>query len=240
MRPISCWAIVVAAGKGRRLSSAKPKQFLDLAGRPLVTHALDVLDSHPGIEGIVLAVPRGYVGWTRREIVAAGDWAKPIMTIAGGPERADTVRLALAVLPDTVRHVMIHDGVRPLLDRALLDRLLASLERHGAVVPVVPSVDTLKEVSPAGMVVRTLDRGTIMAVQTPQAFQREVIDRAFRKAGKAASRFTDCSGIVERFGGSVAVVEGSRDNLKVTTQEDLLVAERLIRMGRGRPGRRGA
>jgi 2-C-methyl-D-erythritol 4-phosphate cytidylyltransferase len=228
MSTISCWVVLVAGGRGRRLSGPVPKQFLPLAGKPVVAHALDVMISHPAVRGIVLVVPHGYVAYTRREVVGGRGGSKPVMTIAGGRERADSVRSALAVLPAQARHVMIHDGVRPLVDGALIDRLVHSLESHDAVVPVVPSVDTLKEVSSSGWVVRTLDRRRIMAVQTPQAFRREVIERAFRRAGPRASSFTDCSGIVERFGGAVATVAGDRENLKVTTREDLLVAERFL------------
>ena len=225
---MNVWTIIVAAGQGRRFATALPKQFLDLAGQPLLVHSMSVLLGHGAVEGAIVALPRGFVRFMNEEILPVARFEKPVKLIVGGQERADSVRRALAVLPARVSHVMIHDGVRPLIDDALLDRLLEGVLRYGAVIPGIPVVDTLKEISTNRRVIRTLDRSRIVAIQTPQVFRRELIENAYRKAGRWASRYTDCAGIVEHFGQTVHVVSGDRDNLKVTTPRDLFWASQLM------------
>ena len=222
------WAIVVAAGRGLRMGSAVPKQFVDVAGRPLVAHTLDALLAHPGIDGAVLAIPRGARALVTTSVLRRLITAKPVKLATGGATRAESVMKALAQVPARAGTVLVHDGARPRVSLALVDRLLAAVARHGAAIPGVPAVDTLKERTPSGFVKRTLARESIVCVQTPQAFARDVLERAFREAGARMAEATDCSGLVERTGVRVAIVPGERDNVKVTEPQDLVLLEGFL------------
>ena len=222
------WAVVVAAGKGVRMGQPVPKQFLDVAGRPLVAHTLDALLAHPRIEGAVVAIPRGERQRVEVEVLARLASNKPVKLVSGGACRAESVKRGLAALPSRATVVLVHDGARPLVTRALVDRLLAAVALHGAAIPALPATDTLKLTSRDGFVVRTLDRAEIVCVQTPQAFTRAVLEAAFASAGDELASATDCSGLVERSGAPVAIVAGERENVKVTDPTDLAhVASRL-------------
>lgn len=222
------WAIVVAAGQGMRMGSALPKQFIDVAGRPLVAHTLDALLAHPQVSGAVMAIPRGARPLVTRTVVARLRSKKPVRLVTGGASRAESVLKALEKLPAQAFTVLVHDGARPLVGLALVDRLLAAVALHGAAIPAMPSVDTLKERTTSGFVKKTLERAKIVCVQTPQAFTRAVLERAFHEAGATMAQATDCSGLVERTGARVAIVPGERDNVKVTEPADLAhVASRL-------------
>lgn len=224
----SVWAIVVAAGSGTRMGASRPKQFLDLAGRPLVAHALEALLAHPEVAGAVLAIPRGWHDFVRRRVLAGG----AVRLVTGGATRAESVRRALAGLPAQAGRVLVHDGARPLVAADLVDRLLAALARGPAAIPGLPATDTLKEVTPTGRVRRTLDRRTIVAVQTPQAFRRDVLEAAYSVSPARLARSTDCASLVEAAGHRVIVVPGARENLKVTTTTDLALAEALLSLSR--------
>lgn len=226
-RKTSTWAVVVAAGRGARMGSATPKQFLPLLGRPLLAHTLDALLSHPAVDGAVVAIPHGWRDRVVGEVLPHLTAGKPVRLVSGGPSRAESVRRALARVPRSVPVVLVHDGARPRIVSALIDRLLAAVALHGAAIPALPATDTLKERTPAGFVKRTLDRARIVCVQTPQAFRRDVIDRAYARA-RAVERITDCSGLVERSGGKVAIVAGERENLKVTEPMDLAIVASLL------------
>lgn len=224
----STWALVVAAGRGLRMGQPTPKQFLEVAGRPLVAHTLDALLAHPEVEGAVMAIPRGAKAMVETCVLARLASGKPVRLVTGGDSRASSVAKGLAGLPARASVVLVHDGARPLVARALLDRLLAAVAEHGAAIPALPATDTLKERTRDGFVRRTLARDLVVAVQTPQAFRRAVLQRAFDLAGDALDSATDCSGLVERTGVRVALVPGERDNVKVTDPADLaLVVSRL-------------
>lgn len=225
---MSVWAVVVAAGKGVRMGGATPKQFVEVAGRPLVAHTLDALLAHASVEGAVVAVPRGAKKFVEQQVLARLASSKPVKLVSGGDSRAASVKRALAALPARADTVLVHDGARPLVARALVDRLLAAVARHRAAIPALPATETLKEVAPDGTVVRTLPRERIVCVQTPQAFARDLIERAFAVDDAALARATDCASLVEAAGAPVATVPGERDNLKVTEPADLaFVASRL-------------
>lgn len=224
----STWALVVAAGKGLRMGGDLPKQFMDVAGRPLVAHTLDALLAHPAVDGAVMAIPRGARVLVTRSVLGRLASAKPVRLVTGGASRAESVARALAKLPAAAATVLVHDGARPLVKREMLDRLLDAVARHGAAIPAVPAVDTLKQKTARGFVKKTLDRDEIVCVQTPQAFRRAVLERAFHEAGAALAGATDCSGLVERTGAPVAIVAGERDNVKVTEPADFAhVASKL-------------
>jgi 2-C-methyl-D-erythritol 4-phosphate cytidylyltransferase len=218
------WALLVAAGAGERLGIDRPKAFAPLGGRPLLAESLDRLDRSPWVDAIVVAAP---VGWEEPVILLAEELAatKVVSCVPGGATRADSVRAALADLPDDALVVLVHDAARPLLDDAVIERLLAPLaEGFDGVVPAVPIPDTVKRVD-GSVVVETLERDDLVSAQTPQAFLAPALRRAFDRDLSAA---TDCASLVERAGGRVAVVEGDSRLVKVTTTADLALVELLL------------
>ena len=215
------WALIAAAGSGDRLGIDRPKAFAGLGGRPLLAESLDRLDRCELIDAIVVAAPRG---WEEPAILLAEELAasKVVACVAGGDTRAESVAAALAEVPEEALVVLVHDAARPLVDDAVVERLLAPLgEGFDGVVPVLPVADTLKRVR-GGVVEETVDRTGLAAAQTPQAFLAPVLRRAFMGDLTGA---TDCASLVERVGGRIAVVDGEPRLLKITTSVDLALVE---------------
>lgn len=215
------WALIVAAGAGERLGIDRPKAFATLGGRPLLAESMDRLDGCPWIDAIVVAAP---AGWEEPVILLAEELAasKVVSAVTGGATRADSVRAALAEVPDDAAVVLVHDAARPLVDDAVVERVLVPLgEGFDGVVPGVPVSDTVKRVD-GRVVVETVERASLVAAQTPQAFLADSLRRAY--AGDLGD-VTDCASLVERAGGRVAVVEGDPRLLKVTTPADLALVE---------------
>lgn len=215
------WALIAAAGTGERLGIDRPKAFAALGGRPLLAESLDRLDRCELIDAIVVAAPPE---WEEPSILLAEELAasKVVACVTGGATRAESVAAALAEVPEEALVVLVHDAARPLLDDAVVERLLAPLgEGFDGAVPVLPVADTLKRVRD-GAVAETVDREDLVAAQTPQAFLAPTLRRAF--AGEHAGA-TDCASLVERAGGRVAVVDGDPRLLKVTTPADLALVE---------------
>ena len=207
-------ALLVAAGSGERLSAGVPKAFVALAGRPMLEWSVEALRA-AGIEEIVVALPPG----------AAAPHG--CVGVAGGTTRSASVRNALAAaLPD--EHVVVHDAARPLVTAAHFLGTLAALEHADAAIAAAPLTDTVKEAGDDRVVTATLDRSRLWAVQTPQAFRREALERALAVSDDVLAAATDDAWLVERSGGTVLVVESSPENLKVTTPHDLRVAELLL------------
>ena len=215
-------AVLAAGGRGERLGAALPKALVVLAGEALVTHACRALRDG-GVTEVAVAAPAEHVA-ALVELLPAD-----VRVVAGGATRTASVRRALAALPDDVDVVLVHDAARPLAPASMVGRVIAAVSAGAdAVVPVVAIADTVKEVDMSGHVVRTLDRSSLRAVQTPQGFRRDVLVAAHEAAGEDSDA-TDDAGLVERLGLSVATVPGSADALKVTTRSDLLLAEALLR-----------
>ncbi|MGN6300413.1 MAG: 2-C-methyl-D-erythritol 4-phosphate cytidylyltransferase [Angustibacter sp.] len=208
--------VVVAAGQGTRLAAGRPKAFVELAGTTLLEHAVSrVLDA--GVHHVVAVVPAELVASTQQLLAGRA------VVVAGGAERQDSVALGLAGLPEEVAVVLVHDAARCLAPPSLVAAVVQAVQSgHPAVVPGLPVVDTLKEVDGAGTVVGTVAREPLRAVQTPQGFDRAVLQRAHAAADAAA---TDDAALVERLGESVTVVPGDPMALKITTPDDLALAE---------------
>jgi 2-C-methyl-D-erythritol 4-phosphate cytidylyltransferase len=221
---LSVWALLVAAGTGERLGGERPKAFVGLGELPLLAEPLRRLDESGWIDAIVVAAP---LGWEEPAILLAEELSttKVVAVVAGGAIRAESVRAALAEVPDEVLVVLVHDAARPLVTDAVLERVLAPLsEGWDGVVPGLALADTVKTVE-GDRVTGTLPRDGLVAVQTPQAFLTPTLRAAY--AGDLAGA-TDCSALVEARGGRVRWVEGDPRLLKVTTQADLeLVASWL-------------
>ncbi|HZR93524.1 MAG TPA: 2-C-methyl-D-erythritol 4-phosphate cytidylyltransferase [Gaiellaceae bacterium] len=221
---MSTWAVLVAAGRGERLGGDRPKAFARLAGRPLVAESIERLESCEWIDAVVVVAPEG---WEEPAILVAEELgcAKVTATVTGGASRAESVRLGVAETAGDAAVLVVHDAARPFLPEAVLDRVLTALgEGFDGAVPGLPVVDTVKRVR-GRLVAETLPRAELVAVQTPQAFAADVLRAALAGDVAAAS---DCASLVEARGGRVAVVEGDRRLLKVTTPEDLRLVERWL------------
>ena len=219
------WAILVAAGSGERLGSDRPKAFAALAGRPLLAESVERLDTSDWIDAIVVAAPPG---WEEPAILLAEELvaSKVASVVTGGATRAESVRNALAEVPEEALVILVHDAARPLVGDAVIERLLGRLD--GTVEGVVPGIevrDTVKRVE-RGLVAETVHREGLVAAQTPQAFLADRLRAAF--AGDLAGA-TDCASLVERHGGRIAVVAGDPRLVKVTTVDDLDYVARLLK-----------
>ncbi len=225
-------AVLAAAGRGKRMGETPlRKQFMQLAGKPLLAYSLRALEECPEVRRVILAVNPEDLQWVRDEWLPAHDHSGRVELLEGGAERQDTVANALMLIAEDCDGVLIHDGARPLAGRRLFQRCIAALPGYDGVVPVIPCRDTLKEVR-EGMVVRTLERKYVCQVQTPQVFRTAALLDAYRHARRDGFSSTDDSALLERYGYRVRAVEGEPGNLKVTFPEDLAVAEALLR-GRG-------
>jgi 2-C-methyl-D-erythritol 4-phosphate cytidylyltransferase len=220
---VSVWAIVAAAGRGDRLGLDRPKAFAALRGRPLLAESLERLDASDWIDAIVVAAPKG---WEEPAVLLAEELGcgKVSSCVTGGPTRAESVRLALAEVPDDAAVALVHDAARPLVSDEVVGRVLEALgEGWDGAVPGLPLADTVKRVN-GEAVVETVPREDLVAVQTPQGFVAPVLRRAAAAGGDAS----DCAALVERAGGRVKVVPGDPRLLKVTEPADLeLVASWL-------------
>ncbi len=220
--------VVPAAGSGRRIGGRK-KPFLLLRGEPLLLHTLRPLLAHPRVVSLVVALPP-------EDAATPPEWLlrldSRVRVVAGGATRGESVRRGLEALPAEAGIAVIHDGARPLLDPEILDRCIAAVAPGRGAVAGVPAVDTLKEVDGRRRVLCTPDRSRIWQAQTPQAFPREMIVRAYEEAAARGIEGTDDAELVEWTGsGEVTMVEGSPWNLKVTRAEDLEVAALLLERG---------
>lgn len=226
--PDGIWAVIPAAGRGARFGGEVPKQYLEIAGQPLIAHALDALLSHPRIAGAMVALAAGdarWPGWSERH-------GKPVLHCLGGDERADSVLAALRALPREVPGdalVLVHDAARPNLRRGDLDALIdaALAHRDGAILGA-PVRDTLKRADAQACIVATEPRTALWRAFTPQAFRRAALVAALERAREDGIAATDEAMAMERAGARPRLVEGREDNLKVTTPADLELARYLL------------
>ena len=235
--------ILVAAGRGERLGAGVPKAFVELGGLPLLAHGIRTITSLPHPGQLVLVVPAGHAAQALEladEFVPESSlWQ--VSVVPGGRERHESVRFGLDALHETITTVLVHDAARPLTPAALFERVLDRVEQTGeAVVPGLPVADTLKQVDAAGTVIATVDRASLVAVQTPQGFTREGLAAAHETAqARAATQGdgarggipTDDAEVVQRFGGTVHTVPGDALAHKVTTRADLRMLEGALGQG---------
>lgn len=222
------WALVPAAGSGRRFGGEVPKQYLRAAGRTLVEHALDALLSHPQVEGVVVALAAGDARWQGWRTMHG----KPVLACLGGGERADSVLAALHALPGTVdgdRLVLVHDAARPNLRGADITALIEAAHAcaDGAIL-AAPVRDTLKRADHEARITGTEPRERLWRALTPQAFRRDLLRRALERAQADGVVVTDEAMAVERLGLRPRLVEGRADNIKVTAPADLALADFLL------------
>lgn len=220
--------IIVAAGTSRRMQG-QDKLWLPLAGRITLARTIDVFESSPLINTIVLVTSMQRLEATT-SLCQYEPWHKIAAIVPGGTRRQDSVRIGLDTLADiapSCRWVMIHDGARPLVSPAMLEAGLTMAQEHQAAIAAIPVKDTIKQVE-HGRITATLDRSRLWAIQTPQVFSFPLIRQAHH-APIADEDMTDDATLLERLGHSVAIFPGSYSNIKITTQEDILIAEALLR-----------
>jgi 2-C-methyl-D-erythritol 4-phosphate cytidylyltransferase len=231
-------AIIPAAGAGVRMQTNRPKQFLDLDGRPVLVGTLERFQACPVIDSIILVTPEEDVEYARKEIVEPYGLTKVEKIVAGGERRQDSVRLGLEAWDGHDGLVLIHDGVRPLVPAELIVRVIDAAKENRAVITALPAKETVKEVDENALVVKTYDRQKVWLVQTPQVFRYEDILVAHQRAIQEGwEEVTDDALLMERVGIPVKVIEGSEDNIKVTTPRDLELARFLSRGKRPKAAR---
>ena len=218
-------AIIPAAGLGIRMGSNVPKQFLLLDGKPILHHALSVLSQCSIVDEIVLVVSEKEITKARQEF--QGSHPKVTKVIAGGKERQDSVGNGLQSLDSETDIVVIHDGVRPFVSPDLIRETIEAARDFGSAITAIPVSDTIKKVNEEGQVERTVDRGGLWRVQTPQAFQVSLLKEAFEKARADNFYGTDESSLIEHLGKEVKVIPGSEFNIKITRSEDLVLGETI-------------
>lgn len=222
-------AIIPAGGSGKRMQGRLSKQYLSVGGKPILVHTLSVFQRSPDIDEIVLVVLEEDIQRVRQMIVKPRGISKVRHVLAGGEQRQDSVRNGLAAIGDDAEIVLIHDAVRPFVSEDLIHQAVREAEKHGAVTVGMPVKDTIKRVDQNGGVLETLDRQVLWMTQTPQAFKRSIIQEAYRKADEDQFYGTDDASLVERMGFRVKMIAASYENIKITTPEDLLMAEFLIK-----------
>ncbi len=230
-------AIVPAAGGGTRLAEALPKQYLPLAGIPLLTRTLQALRASGRVESLILVVPPGHEARCRAEILEPfGLHADAV--VPGGADRQASVFAGLSRVPDGTDLVRVHDGARPFITAGVIQAAVSAASEAGAAVVAVLVTDTIKMAGPDGSVKETPERGRLWAAQTPQVFRPALLREAHLRALQDGFRSTDDSTLVERLGHPVRLVPGSPENLKISTTADLALADHLLRARHQETGRR--
>jgi len=215
-------AIIVAAGSGSRMNSKIPKQFIEVAGKPLLRHTIEKFLSMEEPVDIIIALSDDYKEWWKSYCRESGFLGRYILP-SGGFTRFHSVKNALEFVPDGAL-VAVHDGVRPFITPQFLERLYAEADSYGAVAPVVPLVESIREMTLNGSV--PVDRARFVSVQTPQVFRSEILKEAYCQSYDIS--FTDDLTVVQKAGFPVKTVEGLRYNVKITTPDDLKLAEALL------------
>ena len=229
MKPI-CTAVIVAAGKGKRMGTDISKQFLPLCGKEILTHTVEVFEKADRIRDIVLVTGTDSLQDVQ-DMVREYGWQKVISVVAGGKERQDSVWNGLQAVSEDTEIVLIHDGVRPFVTEEILDLSIETAVEMGGCAAGVPAKDTIKVCNSENIAVDTLDRSTLWQIQTPQTFRKELIVKAYEQAKAEGFLGTDDASLAENSGYSVKVIMGSYRNIKITTKEDLLIGEAFLKEG---------
>ena len=227
MKPI-CTAVIVAAGKGRRMGTEVSKQFLPLCGKEILAHSVEKFEEVEKIRDIVLVTGEDSLQDVR-EMAQEYGWKKIVSVVAGGKERQDSVWNGLQAVSDDTDIVLIHDGVRPFVTEDILNHSIETAVEMGGCVAGVPAKDTIKVCNGENIAVATPDRSTLWQIQTPQTFRKDLIMQAYQKAKAEGFVGTDDASLAEYSGCPVKVIMGSYRNIKITTKEDLLIGEAFLK-----------
>lgn len=227
-------AVVLAGGKGRRMNQDIAKQYLHICGRPMLLYSLECFEKSAFIDDIVLVVADEEKEFCKDRILSQMPLTKLKAVVSGGKERYDSVMNALKVVEEP-GYVFIHDGARPFVTDTIIKDMIDALEIYNACATGVKVIDTIKKTDTEGQIEETVDRSMLWQIQTPQAFDVRLIKDAYRKFIEAGKPFvTDDTMVVELFGDcKVKMVEGSYENMKVTTPVDMIVAEQIVNSFKG-------
>lgn len=219
-------AIVLAGGRGKRMNYHKSKQFIEIKGKPVLVYTLEKFIYNKSIDEVILVLPEDEVDYCKKEVLQKYS-LKVDRIVIGGKERQDSVFNALEAM-EKANIVLIHDGARPFISERIIEEGIKYANIYGAAAPGVTPKDTIKVKSKDNVSVDTPDRNTLVAVQTPQCFKYDEIYQCHRKVKEENAIVTDDTSVVERYGHKVYLYEGDYTNIKITTPEDLILAERLI------------
>lgn len=223
-------AIIPAAGLGVRMGGNRPKQFLDLDGKPILAITLTPFELCNEVDAIIVVTPKSDVEYCQEEIIKRYKLTKVIKVVAGGDRRQDSVRCGLDASEGKYQNIVIHDGVRPIISQMEIEEIINAGKAHRAVITGLPAKETVKEVDNEYNVIRTHDRRRLWLVQTPQIFRYNDLVEAHKKSiAEGWQEATDDSQLVERLGIPVKVIKGSEKNIKVTTPNDLELARFFLK-----------
>jgi 2-C-methyl-D-erythritol 4-phosphate cytidylyltransferase len=224
-------ALITAAGKGQRMNSEIPKQYLFLGDKPILVHTLQIFEECPAIDGIYLIVPQDQLTMVQKDLIEKYHFKKVLKLVRGGKMRQLSVWNGLQAIRSGCSIVVVHDGVRPFISCRLIKKSIEEAQKNGAAVVGVPAKDTVKRIV-KGNKVQTLPREEIWLAQTPQSFQFSLLKRAYQKAQQEDLVGTDDASLVENLGHSITLIKGDYSNLKITTPEDLVWAESFFAIGK--------
>lgn len=224
-------AIIVAAGNGRRMGSQTKKQFLLLDGREVLAHTVGRFEHFSKIQEIIIVTGRNNLDDVR-VMVNTYHWKKAVSIVPGGKERQDSVKCGLKAMSPKAQIALIHDGVRPFVTEDMIERSIEGAQKYGGCVLGVAAKDTIKICDENGMVLETPRRSNLWHIQTPQTFRKELIEMAYDKAEAEGFLGTDDASVAEFAGIKIKVLQGSYENIKITTKEDLRVATCFLEEGK--------
>jgi len=220
-------AVIAAGGTGTRIGASEPKQFLDLAGKPILLRTVEGILRLPEVEQVIIALPLEHLE-RARELLAGCAWRVPITCVAGGLRRQDSVARGVSAVDPAIDLILVHDAVRPLCDEETMKRVAGAARAQGCAVPGLLPIDTIQRVSRRGKILSSPAREELRTIQTPQGFRAGILRDALHKAEKEGYLGTDESSVVRWAGHSVVVVPGSHDNIKITLPRDLETAALLL------------
>ncbi len=221
-------AIILAAGKGARMNSGMNKQFIHIKGKPLLAHTLEAFQSCEAIDSIMLVAGKAELQLCKEQIIDAFGFDKVDKLVEGGSERQQSVYNGILKLDAQCEVVVIHDGARPIVPDGIIERCIEGAKVFGAVTAGMPAKETIKMLDAEGFVESTPERGKVWITQTPQAFQLDIIKKAHENAGHKGISGTDDAFLVECMGIKVKMIESTYENIKVTTPEDIIIAETIM------------
>jgi len=221
-------AIIVAGGRGERFGGELPKQYLCLQEKPILAHTLLAFEGSC-VDGVVLVVNGDKIQFCQREIVNRYQLTKVKAIVSGGRDRQESVYNGFKAIEEgSIEVVVVHDGIRPFVSVSLIEEVAQEALRSGAAIVAIPVKDTVKLVSQEGIIRETIERKNLWLAQTPQAFRYELLREGFERLLQDESSVTDEAMMIERLGYKVRIIRGSEDNIKITTSQDLLLAEAIL------------
>ncbi len=224
-----CSAIVLGAGNGTRMQSSVRKQFIEIAGKPIIVHTLEAFEGCDAVDEVILVISGEDIVFAQ-DLVKTFGLYKVTKIVAGGKRRQDSVLCGLKEISPQAELVAVHDGARPMIQPSDITKVIQEADASGAASLGVKVKDTIKATDDMGKVISTLDRSCLYHIQTPQVFRKNILMEGHENAVNKNLEFTDDSSMVEAIGISVQIVEGRYDNIKVTTPEDLIYMNALLEM----------